>query len=138
MRFITRDVDYAIRSLIFMCRALREKDKRIITVDNIVSEEKLPRVFLRRILQKLADKRILLSYKGKSGGFSFRIQPSKISFADIIKVFQGKIDLTNCFLKEKTCPNVSTCNVRKKIKTINAHVTRDLEKITIQGLSKKR
>ena len=70
MKFITRDTDYALRALIFMAKALREDNKKIVTVEDIVSGEKLPKVFLRRILQILAEKKVLSSYKGKKGGFS--------------------------------------------------------------------
>ncbi len=135
MRFITRDTDYALRALVFMARVLRQKNKKIVTVEDIVKEEKLPRVFLRRILQKLAEKGVLSSYKGKAGGFSFSKSPKKISLADVIVVYQGEIDLTNCFLQGKICPNRAKCKVRKKIKAINAKVIKELGGITIEELS---
>ena len=136
MRFITRDTDYALRALMFMAGALRQEDKKIVTVEDIVAAERLPRVFLRRILQKLAEKRMLSSYKGKSGGFSFAVPPKKISLADVIIIFQGEIDLTNCFLKGRICPNRSACKIRKKIKTINSNVIEKLDGITIEELSR--
>jgi len=135
MRFITRDTDYALRALIFMARALRQENKKIVTVEDIVAEENLPRVFLRRILQKLAEKRILSSYKGKSGGFSFAVAPKKISLSDVIVVYQGEIDLTNCFLQGKICPNRAKCKVRKKMKAINENVIKELAWINIEELS---
>ncbi|MBU1913400.1 MAG: Rrf2 family transcriptional regulator [Candidatus Omnitrophica bacterium] len=135
MRFITRDTDYALRALLFMARALRHENKKIVTVEDIVAEEKLPRVFLRRILQKLAVKGVLSSYKGKAGGFSFAMVPKKISLADVIIVYQGEIDLTNCFLQGKICPNRTRCKVRKKIKAINAKLIKELGGINIEELS---
>ena len=136
MRFITRDTDYALNALVFMARALRRENKKIVTVEDIVAEEKLPRVFLRRILRKLAEKRMLFSYKGKSGGFSFALAPEKISLADVIVVYQGEIDLTNCFLKGKICPNRTRCKVRKKIRAINSKVIKELGGISIEELSR--
>lgn len=136
MRFITRNTDYALRALIFMSRMLRQDKKKIVTVEEIVAEEKLPKVFLRRILQRLAEKKALSSYKGKKGGFSFLKMPKKISLAEIIIIFQGEIDLTNCFLKGKICPNRSKCSVRKKIKAINANIIKELGGITIEELSR--
>ncbi|MCX5687253.1 MAG: Rrf2 family transcriptional regulator [Candidatus Omnitrophica bacterium] len=136
MKFITRDTDYALRALIFMSRALRQDSKKTVTVEDIVAGEKLPKVFLRRILQVLAKKKILSSYKGKKGGFSFLEVPKKISLADVIVIFQEEIDLTNCFLKGKICPNRSKCSVRKKIKSINSDVIKKLDGITIEELSR--
>lgn len=135
MRFITRDTDYALRALTFMAGALKRENKKIVTVEDILKEEKLPRVFLRRILQKLAEKGILASYKGKTGGFSFSKPPKTITLADVIVVYQGEIDLTNCFLQGKICPNRAKCKVRKKMKAINANVIKELAGINIEELS---
>jgi len=135
MRFITRDTDYALRALIFMSRELRQGKKKIVTVEEIVGRERLPKVFLRKILQRLAEKEILSSYKGKKGGFSFLEQPDKITLAEIIVIFQGEIDLTNCLLKGRICPNKEKCSVRKKIKAINVNVIKELDGITIEELS---
>jgi len=131
MRFITRDTDYALRALIYMAKL---KDKTA-TVGEIAEKENLPKVFLRRILQKLAEKKILSSSKGKSGGFALLPKPGEIKITDIMKVFQGDIDLTNCLLKGIACPNRGICSLRKKIKTINSTVIRELDKITIKSLA---
>lgn len=134
MKFITRDTDYAIRALVFMIRVSKKKPDRVITVDEIVEEEGLPERFLRRIFQRLAKKKILLSYKGKSGGFSFLAHPDKIRVADIVKIFQGDINFTNCLLKTNICPNIGTCMFRKRLKSVNEMVVRELVKIKISSL----
>jgi Rrf2 family transcriptional regulator, cysteine metabolism repressor len=131
MRFVTRDTDYALRALIYMAKL----NGKTATVDEIAEKGKLPKVFLRRILQKLAEKKVLASYKGKSGGFSLLSHPEDLSVIDIMKVFQGDIDLTNCLLKGKICPDRGICSLRKKIKSINSTVIKELGKITIKSLA---
>jgi len=133
LRFITRDTDYALRALIFMAKAGRDKN-HLVTVDDISKELKLPRPFLRRILQKLSDNNILNSYKGKKGGFSLRLKPESIKVSYIIKIFQGDIDLTHCFLKSAICPNIKVCTFRKRLKLISKMVKRELDRITIASL----
>jgi Rrf2 family protein len=135
MNFISRDTDYAIRALVYMNRTAKKTKRKVFIVQEIVKKHKLPERFLRRILQKLAKKGVLRSYKGKEGGFSFLKLPSDINLTDIITVFQGKIDLTNCFLKGKVCPEVKRCLVRKKLKEIGRMVDRELKSITIASLS---
>jgi Rrf2 family protein len=131
MRFVTRDTDYGLRALMYMVK-LKGKTA---TVDEIAAKGKLPKVFLRRILQKLAKKKVLVSYKGKSGGFALLSKPGELRVTDVMKVFQGEIDLTNCLLKGKICPNRGTCSLRKKIKSINLAVISELDKITIKSLA---
>lgn len=134
MNFIARHTDYAVRALVFMANA---SEKEINTVEEIVKEEGLPERFLRRILQRLAKKKILKSHKGKKGGFSFLKPPRNIKLIDLVEIFQGKMDFTNCLLKRRTCPNVKKCPLRKKLKTVCLSVSRELEKITIASLSRK-
>ena len=131
MKFIVRDTDYAVRALMFMAKG--EKGE-IITVDEIVRREKLPERFLRRILQKLAKNDILVSYKGKDGGFSLAKDADRIRITDIINIFQGHVDFAKCLLKGRKCPNTNSCSFRKKLKDIGAYVNKELGKITIGSL----
>ncbi|MFH1478294.1 MAG: Rrf2 family transcriptional regulator [Candidatus Omnitrophota bacterium] len=134
MKFIVRDTDYAVRALVYMAKALKKDKKNIVTVYNIVREEGLPERFLRRILQKLAKKKILTSFKGKEGGFSLLKAPEEIKLTDIINVFQGKLDLTNCFLKSSICPNTKKCILKKKLTQVTSIINSELENITIGSL----
>lgn len=133
---MTRDTDYALRALIYMSKALSRKDKKVVTVEDIVRSEKLPKVFLRRILQRLAERKVLASYKGNAGGFMFLSRPENIRITDIMNIFQGRIDLTNCLLKGKICPERSACPLRKKMKAVNAVVVKELDRITIRSLAR--
>jgi len=126
-----------MRALIFMARCVNKDGKDIFTVDEIVEKEDLPGRFLRKILQCLAQKGILSSHKGKDGGFSFLKSPNEIYLLDIVNIFQGKLDLTNCLLKGKVCPNVKKCLLREKLKKVNSLVTEELGKITVASLSKR-
>jgi len=136
MKFITRDTDYALRALLIMAEFLMlEKNK--VTIDEIIDEEPLPKRFLRRIFQRLQKNRILCSYKGKDGGFSFLKAPSKIRIIDVVRIFQGDIDITNCLLKGDICPNTGKCILRKRLKGIGRVLIKELEKITIASLLKE-
>jgi len=134
MNFISRDTDYAVRALIYMAR---QPKAEVVTVDDIVKKEHLPERFLRRILQKLARKGFLASNKGKGGGFSLARSPGSIRLTNLMETFQGKMNLTNCLLKGKICPNVMRgCLLRKKLKAIGKELDNKLNKITIASLIK--
>ncbi|MFH1782266.1 MAG: Rrf2 family transcriptional regulator [Candidatus Omnitrophota bacterium] len=138
MKFIVRDTDYAIRALVYMAKAFKKNKQKMVTVDEIVKEEGLPERFLRRLLQKLAKKGIVKSFKGKAGGFSFSILPSKIKLTDIITIFQGRVDLTSCFLKGSICPDIKRCALKKKLGKLTETLNKELEKITISSLLYRR
>lgn len=131
MKLITRNTDYAIRAL---CVMAESNNKKIFSVSELVKKLKIPRPFLRKILQILNKKRILKSYKGQGGGFSFAIAPSKIFLVDLIRIFQGQPKLNNCSFIKNICPAVTTCRLKRKIDTIERYVLSELRATTITSL----
>jgi len=130
VKLITRDTDYAVRAL---CIIARRKDK-ITSVDDLVSETKIPRPFLRKILQILSKKSIIKSYKGRNGGFKLLQAPEDIHFIELIKIFRGSFALNQCFLKKTICPNIKKCSLKKKIDEIEQCILKKLESITIKSI----
>lgn len=130
MKLITRDTDYAIRAITYIAK---HKGNRV-SVKELVKNLKVPRPFLRKILQILDKKGLLRSYKGKGGGFLLESRPQEIFLLDLIKVFQGRFSLNECFLKKRVCPNTKDCRLRKKIIRIQAYVLKELRKINIAYL----
>jgi len=130
MKLITRDTDYALRALCFIAK---DKEK-IISVGELVRELKIPRPFLRKVLQVLNRKKILKSYRGKGGGFVLAVCAPKISLVDLIKIFQGPLRLNECFFKKMACPRRKTCTLKKKIDRIEKYVIKELSSITLVSL----
>lgn len=133
MKLITRDTDYAVRAL---CAIARQKEK-IISAGFLVKELKVPRPFLRKILQRLQKEGVLYSYKGAGGGFKLNLAPSKIRLVDLISTFQGKngeLELNECIFKKRLCPQRSSCLLRYKICKIEKYVFNKLGTITIASL----
>ncbi|MFH1768298.1 MAG: Rrf2 family transcriptional regulator [Candidatus Omnitrophota bacterium] len=133
MKLITRDTDYAIRSMCFII----ERRKERIVVDDLVDELRMPKPFLRKILQVLNKEKLLRSYKGKGGGFVLAADPVKISLLDMIEIFQGRLKLNQCTFKKQLCPNTKTCKVKKKIDGIQKYVKRQLKSVSLLSLVKK-
>ena len=132
MKLITRDTDYALRAICFIAKS----KKKIISVSELVKELKIPRPFLRKLLQVLNKKGILKSHKGQGGGFQLNGPANKIFLVDLIVIFQGPLKLNECFFKKLRCPNINSCSLRKKIEGIENYVVRELKTITINSLLK--
>ena len=132
MKLITRDTDYAVRALCFIAKHNNE----IVSVSEIVKDLKIPRPFLRKILQILNKEGLLTSYKGRGGGFMLAVAPHKIFLTDLIKIFQGQLKLNECIFKKRLCPDRSICVLRKKIDTMERYVSREMSSVTIGALLK--
>ena len=130
MRLITRNTDYAIRALMFVA----EHKEEIISVSELVKNLKIPRPFLRKILQILNKKGLLKSYKGMGGGFMLALPPNKIFLVDLIEIFQGPLKLNECIFKKRICPNTKICLLKKKIDAVERYVISELKSITVASL----
>ncbi|MGM0366556.1 MAG: RrF2 family transcriptional regulator [Actinomycetota bacterium] len=133
MKLITRDTDYAIRAL----KKIGEESNAVYPVAELAEKLKIPRPFLRKILQKLASEGIMNSYKGKGGGFSLARDVDDIYVTQVMEAFQGEFELSECIFKKGICPSADSCVMRKKIMSIQDLVQNELEKITIGQLIKE-
>lgn len=132
IKLLTRDTDYAIRAL---CFAAKHK-KKIISASELTKNLKIPRQFLRKILQILSKNNVLKSYKGKSGGFTLHMRPNEISLIYILNIFQGPLRLNECLFKKRICSDVKTCILKKRMDAIEKYVISKLKSITVANLIK--
>jgi len=130
LKLITRDTDYAIRALCYIAK----QNKEIVSVTELVKKLKVPRPFLRKILQILNTKGILESYRGLGGGFKLLRSANKIFIVDLIIIFQGSFNLNECFFKKMICPHKKDCQLKKKIDDIEKVVLLKLKTISIASL----
>ena len=130
MKLITRDTDYAVRSLLYIAKA----ENKLVSTLEVNKELALPRPFMRKILQVLQKEGFLFSVKGKNGGFSLAKKPEQIMLIDLMKLFQGEFSLTECLLQKKVCPNIKICPIRKKVKNIEKYAFDELKGISLRIL----
>ena len=130
MKLITKQIDYAIRILGSMAR---EKDI-MHTTTSLAEKLKISRPFVRGILQKLNKENIVVSSKGKSGGFKFEADPHKISIISIIEIFDGPVKLDNCLIGNKVCPDTKTCLLKKKLKEMSNYINSEFKSLTLAEL----
>lgn len=131
MRLITRNTDYAVRALSYIAR----QEEKVVSVSELVDKIKVPRPFLRKILQTLNKRRILVSYKGQGGGFALAKKPGEIFLTDLIEILQGgPIKLNECLFRKMFCRDIKNCALKQKIEIIERYVVSQLKSITIASL----
>jgi Rrf2 family protein len=133
MKLLTKNSDYAIRALIVLAK---NKD-RYISAKEISESEKIPYQFLRRLLQDLIKNDYITSKEGVTGGVKLKKDYEQISVTDVMKVFQGELDLANCLFRKKICANSSSCVLRKEVKRIEEIVLNELKQLTVGELIRK-
>ncbi len=132
MKLLARSTDYAVKTI---C-SLAWTPGQVVTVGELVKELRIPRAFLRKILQILNKEGIVNSSKGSGGGFTLAMKISEISIADLIEAFQGPLSINECVFKKKSCPHTRRCPLKKKIDQIEDYVESELKSVTIGSLIK--
>jgi Rrf2 family protein len=130
MKLLTKETDYAARAVM----NLAKQADGFLSSRDISAQENIPLHFLRRILQALIKAGYVESKEGVTGGVRLKAKPGDIKIADLIRLFQGDIELAECMFKKRICSNRKTCVLRKRIKRIESMVTREFEGITVQDL----
>ena len=131
MKIFRKETDYAVRTLV--CLAMQGKADYV-SATTLAKELGLPKNFLRRICSILIKAKILETSEGKYGGVRLIKKPKTITLLQLIELFEGKPELSDCTFRKKVCPNRKTCVLRKRILGIEAIVVREFSGITIQTL----
>lgn len=134
MKLITRDTDYAVRAICHIVRA----GKGVVPAARLAGDLRIPRPFLRKILQRLQHEGILASRRGNSGGFALAKPVRKIHLMQIRAIFQGPLVVfRNCLFRRKICPNRRICLLRRRIESIEKEVADKLNAISLADLLRK-
>jgi Rrf2 family transcriptional regulator, iron-sulfur cluster assembly transcription factor len=104
----SRQCEYALQAVSYL--ALQPKGK-LTSIKELTDRLKIPYHFLGKILQALAQKEILLSRKGRDGGFSLAKQPEKITMYRIIEAVDGTDFHRQCVMGFSKCSHEHPCSV---------------------------
>jgi Rrf2 family protein len=91
---VSKKCKYAIKAILYIAR--NEADDRSIFASEIAKNENIPQKFLESILRELCNQRILVSKRGRYGGYRLLKQPSEISFTEVMRIMDGPIALMPC------------------------------------------
>ncbi len=129
---ITRASEYAILSLILLCKAKSPMDS-----DTLSRELSISKSFLAKILQSLAKAEILNSYKGVNGGFALKKDPKDIDMLWVTSAVEGKVPAVfECAPSLEDCPSdkASTCSIWPFLHKLQGKIDLFLANLTLADL----
>jgi len=129
---ITRASEYAILSLIVLSKAETPIDSE--TLSNQLS---IPKSFLAKILQALAKKGILKSYKGVNGGFALLKDACDINMLEVMSTVEGKAPAVfDCASSANDCPSdkAHLCNIWPFLNKLQGKIDLFLSELTLADI----
>jgi Rrf2 family protein len=130
---ISQKTRYAIRAL----QHLADKyGQGTIQLSEIAATQNIPAKFLTVILSEMCREGIVISQRGRDGGYQLALPPVDIRYGDIIRLTRGSLALVPCasrFAHEKckNCVEEGDCRVRSLMLRVRDETAAVLDRITL-------
>ncbi len=129
---ITKEADYAIRTVLFLSS---NEDEELRSTAEMAEQMFIPYRFLRKIVRKLAAAGIVKSIRGKGGGIVLVRPKETISLLEILELFDPKsVRLNSCHVKDADCPRIDVCTMHSQMAKVQQLTNSQLAEITFDKL----
>jgi Rrf2 family iron-sulfur cluster assembly transcriptional regulator len=90
-----------------------------VRVTDLAADLRIPRNYLSKILHQLSRRGLLISSRGKRGGFRLAGSPSTMRLAAVVGVFDAMEERRQCLLGRATCSDRQPCAVHVRWKRVS-------------------
>ncbi|RYZ20219.1 MAG: Rrf2 family transcriptional regulator [Chitinophagaceae bacterium] len=136
---LSQKTKYALQALAYL--AQEYENNSLVLIGTIAKEKNIPIKFLEAILCELRNHDVLISVRGRSGGYKLAEPPRKITLARVIRIVDGPIALLSCvslnFYKECENCDRKTCGINPIMAEARDAILRVLEKRTLKDIMDK-
>jgi Rrf2 family protein len=117
---------YAIRAMGFL--AQQDTEKPVLS-STIASEMNIPRNFLSKILNRLAQAGLILTTRGRGGGVTLSRPKSDILLYEVVNLFMKVDDYKRCLLDLNDCDG--SCGLHLRWRIISNQFEKMLNETTV-------
>ena len=130
---LSQKTRYTIRALQHLADNWRKGSVRL---DAIAEAQNIPRKFLTVILSEMVRDGIVISHRGRDGGYELALPPVDIRYGDIIRLTRGSLALVPCAARNahEKCANClpeAECRLRGLMLTLRDEMAAMLDRITL-------
>lgn len=97
---------YAIRILAYMAD---QKDSRLMNATELAEALSIPYKFLTKIMTEIVKAGLVVSIRGREGGYKFKKKTSEIMVSDILDIFNDSVKDEQCVLGIGFCNGMCKC-----------------------------
>ena len=130
---ISRKAKYGLKALICLAQNAGEGP---VLIEDLAERERIPRKFLEQILLELKKKGLLVSRKGRGGGYRLGRSPKDISMAEIIRILDGPLAPVPCvsvmaYAPCEECLDPRACGIRLVMQEVRDGIARILDSASL-------
>jgi len=130
---LTKKAKYALKAAVHLAR--REAGGAVLIAD-IAGVERIPKKFLESILLTMKNRGLLVSRKGRGGGYALARPADKISFGEIVRIMDGPLAPVSCvsvtaYRPCEECATEEACEIRAVMKRVRDAISDVLDATTL-------
>ncbi len=130
---LSQKTRYTIRALQHLADHWRRGPVRL---DAIAEAQNIPRKFLTVILSEMVREGVVLSHRGREGGYELALSPIDVRYGDIIRLTRGSLALVPCASRNahehcSNCLPESECRLRALMLTLRDEMANMLDRMTL-------
>ncbi len=131
---ISLRTEYTIRTLLELAK---HKTDKPVNIAYICKKRNLPRKFIEQLFNKLKNKGIIKSIRGKYGGYILNKDPQDITLREIIEAVDDSFFTIFCSTRPKYC-EAPDCDSQSLWIKINEDMKRYFDKITLKNVMEEK
>ena len=132
---LSHRTDFALRTLMYLARAVGEQRPRRVTSAEISRVFDIPLNHLVKIVNELARLRYVRTIRGPGGGVELARSPAEIRIGEVIDDFQGPLNLHDCVSSPGTCAIESFCKLQGIFRQADALQREFLDRHTLADVA---
>lgn len=130
---LSQKTRYTIRALQHLADTWRQGPVRL---DIIAEKQNIPRKFLTVILSEMVREGLVISHRGRDGGYELALAPVDIRYGDIIRLTRGSLALVPCASRNahehcNNCLPEADCRLRGLMLVLRDEMAAMLDKVSL-------
>jgi Rrf2 family protein len=130
---LSQKAKYALKAL---CQLAARPQGELMLVADIAEREQAPRKFLELILLELKRHGLVLSQRGKNGGYALAKSASDITFGEVIRILDGPLAPLPCasltgYRRCLDCGDEQACPVRLVMRQVRDAMAAIVDNVSI-------
>jgi Rrf2 family protein len=131
---------YGLKAMVYL--ALREGQGPCLIAD-VAEAERIPKKFLDTILLELKNNGLLLSKKGKGGGYTMSRPAARIMVGEIVRILDGPLAPVPCvsrtaYRRCDDCIDEAACAVRAVMQDVRDAISAILDNTSLADMCNRR
>ena len=135
MTKLNRKIEYSLMALKYIQE--RQSSNKV-TAKEVSDSVHAPFDVIARVMQMMAQKGLLASEQGATGGYRLNQDLKEISLFQLVEIIEGPTALVKCITEDGSCDIGTTCNIASPIKSLNNKLNLFFKNIPLSELLVER